>query len=143
MAEHDREQTRRKQLRLVVSLPGETAVDESVDKVFGEGAHGSFTLLPNLVDCVVPLAPGLLAFHAGGEEAFLAVDGGLLVKAGGRVSVASRDAIRGGGLEELQRVVRERFEQLDERQQRARTAVHKMEADFVRRFVQWQEETYA
>ncbi len=134
---------RRTELRLVVNLPGETMIDGTVAKVSGEGAHGSFTLLPNHVDCIIPLVPGLLSYYAQGEEVFLAIDGGLLAKVGGEVSVASREAVRGGTLEELQRVVRERFEQLDERQQRARSAIYKMEADFVRRFVEWQEETHA
>lgn len=143
MPRNDPGNTRETAIRLAVNLPGETVLDETVEKVYGEGAHGSFTLLPNHADCVVPLVPGLFAFTRGGQETFLAVDGGLLVKTGNHVAVASRDAIAGGALEELRRVVRERFQQLDERQQRARAAVYKMEADFVRRFVQWQEETHA
>ncbi len=80
--------------------------------------------------------PGLLSFTTQDEvEIFLAVDEGILVKHGNEVLVSSRYAVRGLRLEELEALVRDRFEVLDERERTARSAVARLESDFVRRFL--------
>jgi hypothetical protein len=50
--------------------------------------------------------------------------------------------IGGRPLGELQRAVQEEIEALDERQRRARTALGKIEADFVRRLVEWEQSSH-
>jgi len=86
---------------------------------------------------VAALAPGLLVFEpAGGGEEFLAVDEGTLVKCGKEVLVSVRRAARGTDLEGLRDTVDERFRVLDDREQAARTASAKLEANLVRRFME-------
>ena len=126
-------------MRLKVLLPAEVAVDEDVAKVVVEAENGFFCLLPRHVDFVAALVPGLFSYETPeGKEVFLAVDEGILVKCKGDVLVSTRNAIRGPDLGELRKAVEEQFMVLDEREKMARSAVAKIEASFVRRFLEIQ-----
>ena len=119
-----------------VLLPTEVVVDEPVTKIVAEAANGSFCLKPRHTDFLTALVPGLLSFTTLDDvENFLAVDEGILVKHGDEVLVSSRHAVRGQRLEELEALVRDRFEVLDDRERTARSAVARLESDFVRRFL--------
>jgi len=126
-------------MNLKVLIPTEVLVDEEAAKVTGEAQNGSFCLRPRHIDFVAALVPGLLSFeNSEGREIFLAVDEGVLVKYGQDVLVSTRNAVRGGALGELRRIVEERFMVLDEKEKTARTAMAKIEAGFVRRFLEVQ-----
>ena len=127
-------------LRLKVLTPDRVVVDEPASKVVAEAENGSFCLLPRHVDFVAALVPGILSFvpEAGGE-AFLALDRGLLVKCGPEVLVSTRAAVRGTDLGVLRATVRAEMERLDEREVRARSALAKLEAGFVRSFLELEE----
>jgi F-type H+-transporting ATPase subunit epsilon len=126
-------------MRLKVFLPTEIIVDEEVAKVVAEAGNGFFCMLPRHVDFVAALVPGLLSFETpGGKEVFLAVDEGILVKCKEDVLVSTRNAIRGPDLGELRKAVEEQFKVLDDREKMARSAVAKIEASFVRRFLEIQ-----
>ena len=132
-----------KRINLRILLPQRVAVDQVVRKVTATGEDGSFCLLPRHVDFVAALVPGLLAYTGhSGEETILAVDRGMLVKCGDEVLVASPRVIGGRPLGELQRAVDEQFTALDERQRRARSALGKIEADFVRSLVELEQSDY-
>jgi F-type H+-transporting ATPase subunit epsilon len=123
-------------MNLKVLLPTEVLVDEEVTKVVAEAHNGSFCLLPKHVDFTAALAPGLLAFEtAEDQEVFLALDEGVLVKYGSTVLVSTRQGVRGEDLAELKRMVEDQFKVLDDREKTARSAVAKIEASFVRRFL--------
>jgi len=123
---------------LKVMQPAGVEVTEEVRKVSAEGTHGAFTLLPRHVDFVASLQAGLLSFESPtGQETFLAIDGGVLVKCGQEVWVSTPRSVR-GSLGELHEAVNETFKQASEREQQAASAVEKMEADFIRRFVELQ-----
>ncbi len=122
---------------LKVLLPKKILVEEQVRKVVAEGQDGAFCLLPRHVDFVSALVPGLLEYEtAVGEEFYLAVDEGILVKCGAEVLVSTRNAARGADLGQLQALIREQFAELDEREKQTRSALAKIEADFVRRFME-------
>jgi len=126
-------------MNLKVLLPTEVLVQEDVAKVTAEAHNGSFCLLPKHVDFAAALVPGILSFEtAGGREAFLAVDEGILIKCGEEVLVSTRNAVRGPDLGQLKRTVEERFKVLDDREKTARSAMVKIEAGFVRRFLEIQ-----
>lgn len=126
-------------MNLKVLLPTEILVDEKAGKVIAEAANGSFCLQPKHIDFVAALVPGLLVFENGsGEDVFLAIDEGALVKYGDDVLVSSRRAVRGPSLEELQQTVEDEFRALDEREQKAISASARLEAGFVRRFIELQ-----
>lgn len=122
---------------LKVLLPKQVLVEEQVRKVIAEGRDGSFCLLPRHIDFVSALVPGLLEYEtAVGEEIYLAVDEGVLVKCGAEVLVSTRNAVQGNNLGQLQALIREQFAELDEREKQTRSALAKIEADFIRRFME-------
>jgi F-type H+-transporting ATPase subunit epsilon len=125
-------------VRLKVLTPVEVVLDRDVAIVVAEGANGSFGLKPRHADFVSSLVPGLLHFREreGEEGEYMAVDRGLLVKQGDEVLVSVRSAVRGVGLEELVRAVEERFSVLDDHERSVRSAVARLESDFVRRFME-------
>ncbi|NJN82279.1 MAG: F0F1 ATP synthase subunit epsilon [Caldilineaceae bacterium] len=124
-------------MRLKILLPTQILVDVEVTKVIAEAENGSFCLLPRHIDFVAALAPGLLAYElTDGREEFIAVDQGILVKKGDEVLVSVVNAARGPNLGTLRKTVADQFQVLDERERRARTALARLEADFVRRFME-------
>jgi len=126
-------------MRLKVLLPEKILVDETAGKITAEAQNGFFTLLPRHIDFVAALVPGLLSFDNGaGETVFLAVDEGVLIKRGAEVLVSTRRAVRGERLGELRKIVEEEFRNLDDREKLARSAMAKIEAGFVRRFLEVQ-----
>jgi len=124
-------------LRLRIFLPSEIFIDTEVAKVVGESPAGSFVILPRHIDIATALVPSILAYYpARRQELFLAVNGGILVKQGDDVSVATRMAIK-GELGALRDTVDKIINEVDERERKTRTAVAKLEADLVRRFVEF------
>ena len=129
-------------MRLKVLLPTEVFVDEDVNKVVADAENGSFCLLMRHVDFVAHLVPGLLSFETTeGREEFLAVDEGILVKCGSKVLVSTLNAVRGPDLGTLKETVETQFRVLHDRQKMTRTALAKLEAGFVRRFIELEERT--
>lgn len=124
-------------MHLKLVLPTETLLHQVVTKVTAEGGNGSFCLLPQHIDLVATLVPGILSFELEtGEEVFLAIDEGILVKQGAKVWVSVRNAVRGDNLETLQQAVKQQFCRLDEREQRARSMLARLETSFVREFME-------
>ena len=126
-------------MKLKVLLAAEVLLETEVSKVIAEAHNGFFCLLPKHVDFVTALVPGILSYEiSGGREEYLAVDEGILVKCGEDVLVSARNAVQGPDLGQLQSTVWEKFEAIDEHEQTARTAMAKIEAGFVRRFLEIQ-----
>jgi F-type H+-transporting ATPase subunit epsilon len=126
-------------MRLRVFLPMKILIDQEVTKVVAEAEDGYFGILPKHVDFVAALAPGIFSFESGGEEEFMAVDEGILVKCGTEVLVSTRTAVRGKNLGELKRTVEEEFGTLNEREKKTRSILAKLEADFTKRFLKMRE----
>jgi len=123
-------------MRLKVLLPQGVLMDDEVTKVVAEAENGSFCLLPRHVDFLAALVPGLLSFASvNGAEEFLAVDEGMLVKCGAEVLVSTRNAVRGPDLGTLEQTVEQSFQRLDDQETMARSAFAKLEASFIRRFM--------
>lgn len=123
-------------MRLRLADPTRVVLNEEVAKIIAEAENGSFCLLPRHADFLAALVPGLLSFtRPNGEEVFLAVDEGLLVKEGDAVFVSTRRAIEGGELSKLRQRVREEFEMLDERQRAYQSASASLEANLLRGFL--------
>ncbi len=125
-------------MKLRVLTPTTVVIDREVTKVIAEAEDGLFCLEPRHVDFVTALAPGILAFRPEGEDrdSYLAVDGGILVKCGEEVLVSSRRATTEAPLAELERVIIERYRRIDEGERIARTAIARLEAGAIRRFVE-------
>jgi F-type H+-transporting ATPase subunit epsilon len=73
---------------------------------------------------------------ADGAEHLVAIDHGTLVKCDAEVLVSSWRGARGEDLESLRDVVEREFLVLDDRERAARSALARLEAGVVRRFVE-------
>lgn len=124
-------------MQLKVLLPTQILLEETVNKVVAEAGNGSFCLLPHHIDFVTALVPGLFSFvTSDDQEQFIAVDEGILVKKGSQVLVSTQHAIRGSDLGLLQQTIATQFRVLDDREALTRSAVAKLEANLIRRFVE-------
>ena len=127
-------------MQLRILLPATVLLDELVTKVVAEGVDGSFCLLPRHRDFVTSLVPGIIAYvDAVGTESFVAVSEGVLTKSGSKVLVSTRRASQSEQLGELQHLVQEDFQNLNERERVAQTVMARLEADFMRRFLELDE----
>ncbi len=127
-------------MRLRVFLPMKILIDQEVTKVVAEAENGSFGILPKHVDFVAALTPGIFSFESGGEEEFMAIDEGVLVKCGTDVMVSTRKAVRSRNLGELKRTVEEEFGTLNESERKTRSILAKLEADFTKGFLKMREQ---
>jgi F-type H+-transporting ATPase subunit epsilon len=123
-------------MKLKILLPfGVFAEKTGVSRIVAETSEGSFGLLPHRLDCVAALTPGIFTYETDAEgEVFLAVDAGVLVKAGPEVLVSVRRALGGADLGQLRDAVALEFMDLDEREQNVRSVIAKLETGFLRRF---------
>ncbi len=120
-------------------IPSKVLLEMEVKKIVAEAEDGSFGILPHHIDCVAALVPGILAYQPeSGEEQFAAIDSGIIVKQGDEVFVSTTNAVIGAPLGELQKTVEEEFETLDDREKMTLTALAKLEANFIRRFIEIQ-----
>jgi F-type H+-transporting ATPase subunit epsilon len=128
-------------MRLKVLLPTEVLLDQQVKKIVAEAQNGSFGILPRHIDFVAALVPSVVVYvDAQGSERFLGIDKGTLVKCADDVFVSTRNAVPGDDLQTLREVVRSRFLELDDRERSARSALARLEAGVVRRFIELQEQ---
>jgi F-type H+-transporting ATPase subunit epsilon len=123
-------------MNLRVYVPSQVFEVVEVDEVIAESPQGSFALLPRHIDLATALVPGILTYITlEGDERFLAVDEGVLVKQGDEIFVSVRAAAK-GELGELREAVERMVTDVDEKERSAQTAVARLEASFVRRFLE-------
>ena len=129
-------------MNLKVLLPFHIFAEKAgVSRIVAETREGSFGLLPHRLDCVAALTPGILVYQTETEgEAFLAVDEGILVKAGAEVLVSVRRASGGTDLGQLHALVAKEFLILDEREKSVRSVMTKLESGFLSRLAAFQHE---
>ncbi|MDH4134189.1 MAG: F0F1 ATP synthase subunit epsilon [Gammaproteobacteria bacterium] len=126
-------------MKLKILLPFQVFAEiDGVKRIVAETPQGSFGLLPHRLDCTAVLAPGILTYETAEDgEIYVAVDAGILVKAGGRVMVSVRNAIGGTDLGKLREAVEREFLDLDENEKQVRAVLAKLETGFVRRFAEF------
>ncbi|WP_332038788.1 F0F1 ATP synthase subunit epsilon [Salegentibacter sp.] len=104
----------------------------NVKRVVAETGEGSFGFLPQRLDCVAALIPGVFIYETEAEGVqYLAIDEGILVKAGLEVLISVRNAIGGGDLGKLQESVEKEFVDLDETEKKVRSVMAKLESGFI------------
>ena len=127
-------------MNLKILLPSEIfATKTNVLRVVAETGAGSFGFLPNRLDCVAAIAPGILTYQTAEDgTVYVAVDEGVIVKAGMDVLVSVRHAIGGTDLSQLHAAVKREFLKIDEQEKKVRSAVAKMESGLIGRLQELQ-----
>jgi F-type H+-transporting ATPase subunit epsilon len=101
---------------------------ENIKRIIVETIHGSFGILPNRLDCVASIVPGILTDeNEAGGEIYVAVDDGILLKFGDEVFISVHNAIAGKDLGTLKDAVEHEFKKIDEREQSVRMVLAKLE----------------
>jgi F-type H+-transporting ATPase subunit epsilon len=122
-------------IRLKILLPFQVFAEKSgVSRIVVETREGSFGLLPHRLDCAATLVPGVLTYETEVDgEVFVAVDEGVLVKAGQEVLVSVRRAQSGTDLSQLRAAVERDFLTLDEHERSERSTLAKLESGLISR----------
>lgn len=127
-------------MNLKILLPFQIFAEKAeVLRIVAETREGSFGILPHRLDCVAALAPGILTYETKQDgTVYLAVDEGVLVKAGQDVRVSVRHAIGGTDLSQLHEAVKREFLTLSEGEQNLRSAISKIEGGLLRRVAEFE-----
>jgi len=125
-------------MRLKVLIPTKILVDDKVHSITARGMEGSFCIKPAHIDYISILVPGLLYYQCVNQDKFsyLAVDQGICIKKGVDVFVSVRNAVISTDIGRLHELVKTRFTTLDQQERKVRTAMAKLESDFIHRFME-------
>ena len=116
-------------MNLKILLPFQIFADlHDVSKVVAETTAGSFGFLPQRLDCVASLVPGILFYQSAAQgDVYLGVDEGVLVKTGQDLLISVRNALAGADLGRLRQAVDKDFLRLDAQEKQRRASAAKME----------------
>ncbi|MFA3790142.1 F0F1 ATP synthase subunit epsilon [Aliiglaciecola sp. SL4] len=119
-----------------ILLPNQIFLElKGVNSVVVETPEGSFGVLPNRLDCVTPVVPGILTYQlAANEHSYIAIDEGILIKTGKQLLISVRRAIVGGSLQKLHKTVEQEFLKADQEQLELRSVLAKLETTFLKQF---------
>ena len=122
-------------MNLKILLPFKVFADiKNVSSIVLETSEGSYGLLPQRLDCVAALVPGIFTYETEGTSHYVAVDNGVMVKAGAQVLVSVRNAVGGADLGKLGDLVKKDFKSEDENQKQVNTVIAKLERGFIYSF---------
>lgn len=129
-------------MNLKILLPYRIFADiKNVNSIVAETSEGFFGLLPQRLDCVAALVPGIFTYESESKNIhYLALDEGVLVKAGTRVLVSVRNAIAGADLVKLRESVEKELKDLDENERNVRSVTAKMESGFIYNMIKFRKE---
>lgn len=125
-----------KLMNLKILLPYRVfAQVQNVTRIVAETNEGAYGLWPQRLDCVAALVPGIFIYQTQtGNEKYVAVDEGLLIKAGAEVLVSVRNAIGGADLGQLRLSVEKEFKTLNDAERNVRQVMAKLENGFIQGF---------
>lgn len=100
-----------------------------------ETSEGAYGLLPQRLDCVAALVPGIFTYQTEKDGVhYVAVDNGVMVKAGVQVLVSVRNAVGGADLGKLGDLIKEDFINQNENAKQVNTVIAKLERGFIYSF---------
>ena len=120
-------------MNLKILLPFKIFMELSnIARVVVDTSNGSYGFLPQRLDCVASLVPSILTYeNSNGKIFYVAIDEGVLIKTEKNIQVSVRNAIAGADLGKLHESIEKEFKNLDERERSVRTAVAKLEIEFI------------
>jgi F-type H+-transporting ATPase subunit epsilon len=112
-----------------------------VSRIVLETSEGSYGLLPDRLDCVAALIPGIFTYAIGNQGPhYLAVGAGILVKAGRQVLVSVHNAIGGANLGQLAATVKKELAQKEGDTGKAISVMRKLQSGFIYTFDKFRKE---
>jgi len=122
-------------MSLKILLPFRVFGDlQNVKRIVVETANGYYGFLPQRLDCVLAVVPGIFMYEDETGVHYLAMDEGIMIKTGRQVFVSSRNAIGGVDLGKLKVSVEKEYLNLDEMERNARSMMAKLESNFIKGF---------
>ena len=120
-------------MNLKILLPYKVFAEISkVSRIVVQTYGGSYGMWPHRLDCVAALAPGIFTYETNNSQLhYLALEEGVLVKAGLQVLVSVRNAIGGADLGKLRDSVERDFKQVNEKEKMVKAAMVKLESSFI------------
>lgn len=120
-------------MTLDVFMPSQIHRVPDVVLIDVESQIGHLTLLPRHIDCAAELVNGLVRVrHEDGEERYLGIDGGTLVKISDRVTISTPRAIVDRELGAIHEALAERRQQRERSEQENRRALVRLEFQLAR-----------
>jgi len=128
-------------IHLKILLPFKIFLEVSdVQRIVVETSGGLFGMYPQRLDCVAALVPGIFTYETDKGIQYLALDEGVLIKAGSNITLSVRNAIGGADLGKLHESVEKEFKNMDEVEKNVRTVAAKLESGFIHRLAQFEKE---
>lgn len=129
-------------MSLKILLPFKVFAElKNVKRIVTETSGGQYGFLPQRLDCVAALVPGILMYEStSGGIKYIAVDKGILIKVGENVTVSARNAIGGSDLGKLHEEVEKQFKELDDNEKNVRSVMAKMESSFMLQLQKFQQQ---
>jgi len=127
-------------VRLLITTPTAVVVDEpNVEAVRAADESGSFGILAGHADLLTVLAISIVGWRCSGDRhRFCAVRRGVLsVKNGREVEIATREAVPGDDLDQLEKVVLARFEESQEAERGERAQNLQLQLKAIRQIVRY------
>lgn len=127
-------------MRLLITTPTAVVVDESgVSSVRAEDDSGSFGILKGHADLLTALNISIVSWHTTDDRIhYCAVRRGVLTVTGGAdVAIATREAIAGDDLDQLEEIVLTEFRKRSETERASRTETLQLQMRAIRRIVQY------
>ena len=120
-------------MNLKIMLPFKVFTEtKNVIRIVAETNNGLYGFLPQRLDCVAALIPGIFTYETEKDGVhYVAVDEGALIKTGSEVFVSVRNAIGGVDLGKLHESVQKEFLNLDEDEKNSRSVMAKLESGFI------------
>ncbi|MGB3975734.1 MAG: F0F1 ATP synthase subunit epsilon [bacterium] len=122
-------------MQLKILQPYRIVAEETdVVRIVAETREGSIGLLPQRLDFVASLVPGILVYQLADEsEMYCLVDEGILMKTGAEVMVSVRNAVVGTQLDQLRAKMQLQFVRQDQREMNIRSLMDKVEIGLISR----------
>ena len=121
-------------MNLKILLPFKVFAEiKNVKRIVVETSAGSYGLLPQRLDFTASIVPGILTYETTSEGVkYVALDQGIIIKAGTDVLVSVRNAIGDAPLGKLRSMVEKEMMELDEKEINTRSVMAKLESGFIR-----------
>lgn len=128
-------------MNLKILLPFEIFLEKKdVKRIVAETSVGSFGMLPQRLDCVAALVPGIFEYETTQGIVYVAVDEGIMIKAGTEVMVSVRNAHGGTDLGKLHESIEKEFLNLDESEKNVHQVMEKLGSTLIQNLEKFQKE---